>query len=80
MRFLNDIDAIVVPKLNQLAKFIKRRKAVAFLSQRPPRVRYVTLTGIQETTEHLPYYASYELSWEETNYSPDYYDRTGIVL
>lgn len=80
VRFLDDADELVRPKLDMLALFIRRRRTVAFLSQRPPRVRYVTLTDIQETTEHLPYYASYELSWEETNYSLDYYERTGLIL
>lgn len=80
IRLLDAAESSLRSQLNTIDLLIERRKTVALISQRPSRVRFVTLLNITETSEHLPWFTTYAVGWEETNYNRDYYERMGRQL
>lgn len=56
-----------------------RRKVVCLLSQRPAERKFVMITGFRHTAAHLPFRAVYELTWERSTYSENFYEREGAL-
>lgn len=62
-------------KINTLKTMRKRMTPVAIMKQRPAEVTYAVITGLSHNREDTPWYASYDISWETTEYIEDAYIR-----
>lgn len=72
---LKDSDQQLEDRLDLIQEIYDRRKVMCLLMTRPNQKRFVQILDIKQTSAQVPYYAIYELSWSEANFSEAYYER-----
>jgi hypothetical protein len=64
--------------MDKLLELENLRQTVCFLTHQPTRKIFCVLTSIKETSEDVPWYSTFDISWEETKYTEDFYAREAM--